>query len=223
MSTVFTEKPGPGSCIIQEGEDYYSRDVGTIIAGAGITLAANTVLGKISAAGVVSAAQAAVAGNTGNGTLALANPAFTAGSDLGVYTVSCTTGGGAGVGKFRVENPDGDYVGEATVGTAFAGPVKFTISAGGTAFVEGDSFNVTLSQAAGASDGSYAIHDPAATDGSQVAAAILIYPVTGTDDAAILTRHAQVKSQLLVWKTGVNSNQKTAASAALKAAGIVVR
>jgi Bacteriophage lambda head decoration protein D len=42
--TVLTEKAGAGSCIIQEGDHYYSRDVVTVDGGAG--LAANTVLGK---------------------------------------------------------------------------------------------------------------------------------------------------------------------------------
>lgn len=121
MSTVFTEKPGPGSAIIQEGEDFYSRDVVSVIAGSGVTLDANTVLGKVTASGA------------------------------------------------------------------------------------------------------YVLHDPAASDGSQNAAAMLIYPVTGTEDAAIIARHAQLKSQLLVWKSGITTNQKTAAIAALKAAGIVVR
>lgn len=121
MSTVFTEKPGPGSCIIQEGEDYYSRDVVSVIAGVGVTLDANAVLGKVTASGA------------------------------------------------------------------------------------------------------YVLHDPAASDGSEDAAAILIYPATGTEDAAVLTRHAQVKSAMLVWKSGMTDNQKTAALASLKAAGIVSR
>lgn len=43
--TVLTEKAGAGSCIIQEGDHYYSRDVVTVEAGAE-GLPANTVLGK---------------------------------------------------------------------------------------------------------------------------------------------------------------------------------
>lgn len=48
---VLTEALGPGSCIIQEGDHYYSRDVGVVNAGAGVTLPANTVLGRITATG----------------------------------------------------------------------------------------------------------------------------------------------------------------------------
>lgn len=49
--TVLNETLGPGSCIISEADHYYSRDVETVIAGAGVTLPANTVLGKITASG----------------------------------------------------------------------------------------------------------------------------------------------------------------------------
>ena len=119
--TVLTEKLGPGSCIIQEGDHYYSRDVATVVAGVGVTLPANTVLGQI------------------------------------------------------------------TVG------------------------------------GNYVIYDPAATDGSETVAAILIYPVTGTADAAILRRHAQVKSPALNWFTGATAGQITTGIAGLAALGIIAR
>lgn len=47
--TVLTEKLGPGSCLIQEGDHFYSRDVVTVSPAAGVTYPANTVLGKITA------------------------------------------------------------------------------------------------------------------------------------------------------------------------------
>lgn len=118
--TVLTEKAGAGSCIIQEGDHYYSRDVGTVDAGVG-GLAANTVLGK------------------------------------------------------------------KTVG------------------------------------GNFAIYDPAATDGTETVAGILIYPAVGTVEATILTRHAQVKSAALAWFSGATTNQKNTGIAALAALGIIAR
>jgi Bacteriophage lambda head decoration protein D len=119
--TTFEQKAGPGSCIIQEGAHYYSRDEATIVAGTGLTLPVNTVLGQISA------------------------------------------------------------------------------------------------------DGNYAIFDPAAVDGTEVAAAILVYSVTDTEKAAILSRHAQVKSAELNWISGISSTDKTAGVTALAGLGIIVR
>ena len=119
--TVLTEKAGPGSCIIQEGDHWYSRDVVTVAAGDGITLEANTVLGQI------------------------------------------------------------------TVG------------------------------------GNYNIYDPDATDGTEAVAAILIYPVTGTAEATVLTRHAQVKSASLVWFDGATTNEKATGIAELATLGIITR
>lgn len=119
--TVLNETLGPGSCIIQEGDHYYSRDVATVAAGAGVTLPANTVLGKITAGG------------------------------------------------------------------------------------------------------NYTIYNPAAVDGSETVAGILIYPVTGTAEATILRRHAQVKSLALNWFSGATAGQKTTGIAGLAALGIIAR
>ncbi|EEE46079.1 head decoration protein [Roseibium alexandrii] len=47
--TVLTEKAGPGSCIIMEGEHGYSRDTGTVIVPNEQTYLANTVLGQVTA------------------------------------------------------------------------------------------------------------------------------------------------------------------------------
>lgn len=119
--TVFNQKAGPSSCIIQEGEHYYSRDTETVVAGADTTLPANSVLGVITAGG------------------------------------------------------------------------------------------------------NYAIHDPAAVDGTENAAAVLIYPVTGTADAVVLKRHCQVKSDQLSWITGIQTADRDDALAALSGFGIITR
>lgn len=118
---VLTEKLGPGSCLIQEGDHYYSRDVAVVNAGAGNTLDANTVLGKITATG------------------------------------------------------------------------------------------------------KYVEYNPANSDGSEAVAGILLYPVTGEQEATIIRRHAQVKSPALVWFDGANTAQKNTGIAALAALGIIAR
>ncbi len=91
-------------------------------------------------------ASAAKAGNTGDGVLTLANPAFGAGVKAGVYQavfIEPATNAGA----FIVEDPDGIQVGEGNVGVAFDGVVKFTIADGATDFVAGDGFDVTVTGA----------------------------------------------------------------------------
>lgn len=67
---------------------------------------------------------------------------------------------------------------------------------------------------------------PAATDGSQTAAAILW---DNTDAAAadtavvVIARDAEVKADALVWSAGITANQKTTAIAQLAELGIVLR
>lgn len=68
--------------------------------------------------------------------------------------------------------------------------------------------------------------DPAAVDGSQNAAAILIGDANATaadKDAVICARGAAVKHDKLVWKAGVDSGQKATALAALAAKHIITR
>ena len=69
--------------------------------------------------------------------------------------------------------------------------------------------------------------DPAATDGSQTTAGILLEPVDATagdrDDGILLARHAIVADSALVWPAGITNAEKAAAIAELKAIGILVR
>lgn len=67
---------------------------------------------------------------------------------------------------------------------------------------------------------------PAASDGSQTAAAIILQNAKA--DAADVTvvnlkRHAQVVLQALIWPAGITATQRNAAIASLEALGIVAR
>jgi hypothetical protein len=133
----------------------------------GQNLARGTVLGRV--AGAVGSAVAAGAGssgaNTGNGVFG----AVTLGASAkeGTYRivfVEPTTD----LGKFIVEDPDGVIVGEGTVGTAFAGPINFTIADGSADFISGDGFTVAVAQGT-----KYVKSAAAATDGSQIPVGIL--------------------------------------------------
>ena len=69
--------------------------------------------------------------------------------------------------------------------------------------------------------------DPAATDGTEDVAGILLGAIDATlierDDALLLARHAIVASHAVVWPAGITVEQRTAAIAALEARGILIR
>ncbi|MBB4863345.1 hypothetical protein HNP46_002192 [Pseudomonas nitritireducens] len=130
-----------------------------ILLGAG-NLLRGTVLGQQNTNPTLGAA---ASGNTGNGTLG----AITVGNtvDTGIYTLTATS-----ATKFKVVDPEGNDLGVATVGTAFANAeINFTITAGGTAFVAGDAFTLTVFDAVG----TYVQCVRTASDGSQDPVAIL--------------------------------------------------
>lgn len=218
--TVLTEGPRAGEAIIAELENCGSRDAITI--GLSQTLLANQVLGRTAFAATV--AQAAAAGNTGNGTMTLADPAFAGTVKAGVYKVVIVEPG-SNVGTFVVEDPEGTIVGRGAVATAFDGEVKFTLADGGTDFVAGDTFNITVS----AITHRWGAYDPTATDGRAVPRAVLYAGVTTGGSVTLpgvaFTRVCQVNAQKLQWLTGLTTDQKTAAIAMLNASAqqIVVR
>ena len=78
-----------------------------------------------------------------------------------------------------------------------------------------------------ASDGKWLVRDPAASDGSEIAAGILATDCDATlidrDDALVITRHAIVARTALRWPAAITLAQKAAAQAQLDARGIVVR
>lgn len=88
--------------------------------------------------------------NVGNGFIdAVATKPFKTKSEL--WTITCTTAGGDGVGIFSVVGATSGNVGNATSGTEFStgtgtGGVKFTILAGVTAWAVGDAITFTTHQ-----------------------------------------------------------------------------
>lgn len=82
-------------------------------------------------------ASLAYAGNTGTGTLGTLSAL--AAAQPGAYNavfVAAT--------KFEVYDPLGKFIAVGSTGVAFSSQVQFTITAGGTAFVAGDGFTVTV-------------------------------------------------------------------------------
>jgi len=159
---VITESKRLGDWLKWEQENQYSRDIVTVLAGSGAdrALTSGTVLGRVTKG---AATGAAVAGNTGNGTIT-ANPTVGQAAKPGVYQLVCIEPATNG-GKFSVEDPDGILIGIATVGVQFATHLTFTIADGGVDFAAGDSFTITV---AGGS-GKVKQIDFTATDGSDAA------------------------------------------------------
>lgn len=74
--------------------------------------------------------------------------------------------------------------------------------------------------------GKHTLLAPAATDGSEVAAAVLFAPVNASaaDKAAVVTaRDTEVHGACLTWPAGIDAGDKAGATAELKALGIVIR
>jgi hypothetical protein len=80
----------------------------------------------------------ALAGNTGNGTITNVQDSLV-NVQLGVYTVTFT-----GATTYTVTAPDGTALAAGVTGTAYFDGIGFQLNAGGTAFVAGDGFTVTI-------------------------------------------------------------------------------
>lgn len=183
-----------------------SRDVVTVLSGQ--TLKAGHVVGRVT---LGAATAAAVAGNTGTGTIGAVTVGL--GAKVGVYRAICIEPA-TDAGKFAVEDPDGILVGVATVGAAFSGGgLGFTI-ADASDFVAGDSFTIAVA----AGSGKVKEYNPANTDGSAVPYGVLHDAVdagAGDRPGVVLARLAVVRAADLTWFAGASTNQKASALAAL--------
>lgn len=211
--TTLTEGQHAAEFIASEANGSLSRESITVLADQ--VLQPGHVLGKVT---VGAATGAAVAGNTGTGAISAVSAGT--GAKPGVYQAICIEPA-ADAGTFEVEDPDGVIIGKATVGVAFTGPVNFTIG-DATDFVAGDRFTITVA----AGSGKYKEYNPANTDGSQTAVALLLDAVdaTGADKpGVIIARQAEVNAAELVWFSGATDNQKAAGAGQLRLQSIVAR
>lgn len=212
---VLTEEVHAGEFVLSEGNRTISREEVTVTGSAAYK--AGQVLGKISAGTATAEANGS---NTGDGAMG----AVTVGGSAkeGVYTLTVVEPG-TDAGDFVVEGPDGVVVGSGSVGSAFsAGGLSFTLADGSADFAAGDSFTITVV----VSSEKYTDHDPAASDGSQVAAAVLYAAVDATDgDVAgvAIVRDAELVGDSLTWKSGITDDEKSLATAQLKSHGLILR
>jgi hypothetical protein len=212
---LLTEGQHAGEFIVSEANGSRSREKVTVLSGQ--NLKAGHVVGKVTKGSATAQADAA---NTGNGAMG----AITVGQDSkpGAYKLTIVEPA-ANAGAFIVEDPDGVNIGRGTVGVAFnAGGLAFTLADGGTDFVAGDQFTITVA----AGSGKVVEHDPAGTDGREVAAGILFDNVdaSAADKSGVaIVRDAEVNDSELVYKTGMSAGDKTKARDDLKALGIITR
>lgn len=144
--------------------------------GVGVVLARGTVLGAIKI-GAVPATGTAGGGNTGNGTMG--SVAGKRRTKAGVYTATAVSAG-TNQASFEVKNPDGKVLGIALTGVAFVSDeINFTIADGGTDFVVGDTFTVTVPAATTDLDKGKVV-DKDNIDGSGTAVGVLAEAVDAT-------------------------------------------
>lgn len=215
MGTLY-EGRHPGEFVMTEANGMRSRE--SLIIAASQTIVANSLLQKVAVVADVVAAASAAAGNTGNATIAMGDPAVTDKVKDGRYKGIATD-----ATHVAWEDPAGKKIGISTHGAAFAkGGISVTITAGGTANVVGDEFYVDV--AADAEDFQHVAYDPAS---DEPIAGIAIYPATTgageTTKIAAIVRDAEANGNCIAWPDGITDAQKADATQALESLGIIVR
>lgn len=218
MPTTFTETPRDLAFLLSEANGMLSREAITVLSGEG-KLKAGTVLGKVLYGAVTTAAKSG--GNTGNGTISAVTVIGGSGAKTGVYRLRFTS-----ATAWNLVDPDGFEVGSGANGVANANDLAFTTTAGGTAFVAGDGFDITVA----AGSGKYVASPHALTagkEGGEIACAVLAYEVDATSADApgvAITNDAEVKKPMLVYAASVDdSTKQTTKQTQLRAVTIKAR
>jgi hypothetical protein len=219
--TILTEGPHAGAFIVSEAANTRSRETVTIESGQ--DLDAGTVIGALTRDTVDVAADV---GNTGAAVVTATTVTLGDQSEAGVYTLTCTTAGSSGGGDFQVQTPSGALLAPITAGSAYAGDhISLTLPEGdgaGTAdWAVDDVVTITVS-----GSGKYTQFDQDGTDGSQIAAGVVVYPIDATaadTEAAAIVRDAEVNGDELTWPSDIEVGEKTTAIAQLATLGIIVR
>lgn len=217
VSPVLTENFYTGGFLVSEAPGGLSRDGGTIANSGTVDLQQEAGLVLSHAPGTPAAAVAGAA-NTGNGTIGTISAG--AAVQAGVYTLIATA-----ATTFDVVDPDGVNLGTATAGTAFtSAELNLTITAGGTAFVVGDAFEINVP-----ATGAFKAYTGAANLPAVAVLYNLCYVAAGgSKKVAIVARNAEVNKSELQWDpTVINSGGvvalQTAALAQLATHAIIAR
>lgn len=213
-----TETLHDGGFILSEAEGFRSRDAGTLVSGQ--NLGAGTVLGR-----VLAAAAAAFVGTVGTRGAVTVAATIGPNAKIGVYKLVCIAAA-SNAGTFQLRDPNGNVVVFDTADVITVGGGAFTsdqlgitIADGATDFSVGDTYTIAVT------GGKYTQLAPSGTDGSQIAAGILYGAIdaSSADTACtVFARSGEVTDGEITWPS-ITAAQKTAAKAALGAAGILFR
>jgi hypothetical protein len=222
--TVFAEAVHPMAPMIHM---HHNESIDEVIIAASQTIVVGQALGAIGVAADETLTVAAASGNVGDGTV---TPDATAPihSDAldGAYTaVFLTTGATA---EFELVDPNGQVVGTGAVGTGFAGPIKFAIADDSSHhYTVGDRIVFTVLRPFDEAGEQFEAWSPSATDGSQVAVAVAMYPVvTGAGQTAKIAaarRDCALRAADLTWASGATAAQIAEATQSLARHGIILR
>lgn len=165
--------------VLSEASNQRSRD-NIVVTQTGTAIDSGTLLTKVDTGTAAFAMDAGATGNPTSGTITVGAAAMP-----GAYTVEFTA-----ATKFTVEAPDGVTVGTGTLGTAFTkGGLSFTLTAGGTPAVAGDTAKITVA----AGSNKYVVYT---ADGAAGEADAILYQTlpaaTGDAKAVGFTRDCEV-------------------------------
>ena len=207
--TPLLETQHTGEFIVSQANGHRSIDRGTLVSGQ--NLQAGNVLGQIK---FTAPSVPSIVG-TGNATMS----AITLGAVLvGNYVVTMT-----GPTAFTVVGPNGEALKPGTALGAYSdAQIGFTITAGSTPCVAGDSFTIAIA----AGSGKYTSYLPTATDGSEVVAGILYANTNasaGDVKCAVVVRACEVNASELKWDASLNAGAIAVGITGLLAIGIIAR
>lgn len=223
MATL-TETARTGEFIVSEANGTLAREQITLSGAA--ALVAGTVLGAVNTGVPTVTAGTPVSGSGGTvGDGSIGTVTADAGAPAGEYRVEIINPA-TNLGNFRVLKPDGTVDGVGTVGTAYNGTVNFTLADGTADWVEDDFIPITVEYLDAETTLVYELHDPAGTDGSEIAAGILYAaadPSAANVTAVAFVGPGEVNRNLLTWKAAITADQKELGYQQLAALGIKTR
>ncbi len=218
--TAFTEAVHPMAPLL---EAVHQLSIDEVIVGQNQTIVVGQVLGATGVTADDTVTNAAGAGNVGNGTMGTVTP--TAAAINGQYNLAFLTAGATA--EFELTDPNGQLVGTGKVGTAFAGALGFAITTGGTSFAVGDTWSFIVTRPFDEGGEQFEAWNPAATDGSQNADSIALYPCTTgagqTAKIAALRRDGAARASDLTWNGSATTAQIAYATQQLAKKNIVLR
>lgn len=211
---------GSGRFIIGQNDFDVNNEEVVLDAIAGTALRDGRVMGKRTRGAQVVGAPVA-GNNAGNGVFA-ANPTADANVAPGDYLIEIVEDV-ANAGRIKVTGPDGTIT-RGNVGAAVDGQLNFTLNDGAADFVAGDNWKVNVSYPN--ANGRWCPVNPAAVDGTQIAAGILYGDReinASTQKATVVAHGPQAVNGRLLDFGALDNNQKVLAEAQLAQQGIRVR